>query len=163
MFKEFKKFILRGNLVDLAIGFTVGSAFSTVAKSLVNDILMPPIGFLLGNTDFTNMYWVLKAGSKSPGPYETLSAAESAGAITINLGRFINNILALLVVAVAMFVVIKALARVDNQLDSVRGKKNNETDKMPTNKKCKYCLTVIPYKATKCLACCSELPIKRKK
>lgn len=109
MFHEFKKFILRGNLVDLAIGFTVGAAFSTVAKSLVDDIIMPPVGWILGNADFSNFFILLKEGTKTAAPYASLEAAETAGAITINYGRFLNNIFTLLIVGFAMFLVIKAV------------------------------------------------------
>ncbi len=112
MFEEFRKFIVRGNLVDLAIGFTVGAAFSTVAKSLVDDILMPPIGWLLGNTDFSNFFILLKEGPTTPGPYASLEAAETAGAVTINYGRFFNNVLTLVLIGVAMFFIIKLVNRV---------------------------------------------------
>ena len=112
MFEEFKKFIIRGNLVDLAIGFTVGAAFSTVAKSLVDDILMPPIGWILGNTDFSNFFILLKPGPTNQGPYASLEAAETAGAITINYGRFFNNFLTLVLIGVAMFIVIKAVNKI---------------------------------------------------
>ncbi len=155
MLKDFKKFVLRGNLVELAIGFTVGASFSTVAKSLVNDILMPPIGLLLGNSDFSNLFIVLKPGQSNP-PYDTLQDANTSGAVTLNYGIFINNLLALLVVAIAMYFIIKLLNRLDDQLNEITGKKND--DKKQTHKKCRYCLTVIPYKATKCSACTSSLP-----
>lgn len=158
MFKDFKKFILRGNLVELAIGFTVGASFSTVAKSLVNDIIMPPISTLLGNTDFSNLYIILRQG-KTPGPYESLGKASSAGAVTLNYGAFINNLLALLVVALAMFFIIHLLSRLDDQINEIAGKK--EDDKKPTHKKCPYCLTTVPYKATKCSACTADLPKKK--
>lgn len=160
MLNEFKKFIMRGNLVDLAIGFTVGASFSAVAKSLVNDVIMPPIGLLLGNTDFSNFFVVLKPGDVSKMPFDTISEAQSAGAVTINYGVFINNILALFVVALAMFFVIKAINKLDKELEEIKGKKNDEI-KTPDNKKCKYCLSVIPYKASRCPACTSEVPVKK--
>ena len=159
MFREFKKFILRGNLVELAIGFTVGASFSTVAKSLVNDIIMPPISALLGSTDFSDLFIVMKPG-KTPPPYETLQDATSAGAVTWNYGMFINNLLALLVVAIAMFLIIHFINRLDDQLDEIKGKKEDE--KKPTHRKCPFCLTTIPYKAKKCSACTSELPKPQK-
>jgi large conductance mechanosensitive channel len=110
MFQDFKKFILRGNFVDLAVGFTVGAGFSTVAKSFVEDILMPPIGFIMGNADFSNFFAVLKDGQQ-PGPYQTLEAAQAAGAITMNFGRFFNNVLSLLLVGFAMYLLILAVNR----------------------------------------------------
>ena len=110
--QEFKKFILRGNFVDLAIGFTVGASFSTVAKSFVEDIIMPPVGWLIGNTDFNNLFILLQEGDKQPGPYNTLEAAEMAGAITINYGRFFNNLLSLLIVGMVMFALVKVINRV---------------------------------------------------
>lgn len=117
MINDFKKFILRGNFVDLAIGFTVGAAFSTVAKSFVDDILMPPIGWILGNTDFSNFFILLKPGATEPGPYTTLEAAKTAGAITINYGRFFNNLLSLLVVGIAMYILVKIINRIYDERD----------------------------------------------
>lgn len=156
MFKDFKKFILRGNLVDLAVGFTVGASFSTVAKSLVNDIIMPPIAFLLGQSDFSNQFIVLQGGE-----YKTLEDAQKAGAVTLNYGAFINNVLALLVVAVSMFLVIKAFNHLESGIVLVSGKKEKEKKGEPTSKKCPYCLTTVPYKARRCSACTSELKVKK--
>lgn len=156
MLKEFKKFILRGNLVDLAIGFTVGAAFSTVARSLVNDILMPPIGYLMGKTDFSNLMLVLKEGSTSP-PYSSPEQAQSLGAITINWGLFVNNVLALLIVALSMFLVIKAFNRLEGQIGQISGKKETDKPEEPSSKKCPYCLSNIPYRATRCPECTSKL------
>jgi large conductance mechanosensitive channel len=153
MFKEFKKFVLRGNLVDLAVGFTVGAAFSGLAKSLVNDILMPPIALILGKTDFSNLFFVLKGGEK-PGPYESIQAAQQSGAVTINYGAFINNLLSLLIVALAMFLVIRAFNHLEDQIVVIGGRKSKGT---PTNKKCPYCYSSIAYKATRCPACTSRL------
>jgi len=118
MFEDFKRFLVQGNLVELAIGFTVGAAFSTVVKSLVEDIIMPPVGLLLGNADFNNLFYVLQAGSENNGPYATLSEAQAAGAITINYGLFFNNVLSLLIVAVTMFVIIKFLAQLQLEENS---------------------------------------------
>ena len=143
MLKEFQKFILRGNLIDLAIGFTVGASFSTVAKSLVDDMLMPPIGLLMGNADFSNLYLILRNGTPA-GPYPSLAVANNAGAVTLKYGAFINNVIALLVVALAMFMLIKTINRIEGR----------ET---PANKKCPYCFTTIAYKATRCSACTSKL------
>lgn len=155
VFKEFKKFILRGNLVDLAVGFTVGASFSTVAKSLVTDIIMPPIGYLLGNADFTNLFWVIRPGNPG-GPYNTLEAANTAGAITVNYGMFFNNILSLLLVAVAMFVVIHLFNQLNTQLEDI-GLTKQKGQEEPTSKKCPHCIQTIPYRATRCPNCTSKL------
>jgi large conductance mechanosensitive channel len=157
MFKDFKKFILRGNLVDLAIGFTVGAAFSTVAKSLVNDIIMPPIGLLLGKTDFADLFILLKQGSP-PSPYASLSRAEAAGAVTINYGNFLNNVFSLILVGFSMYLVIKGVNRLDKQLEGLSKKEEKKEAQLPADKKCPFCFSVIPYKATKCPQCTSSLP-----
>lgn len=154
--RDFRKFALRGNLVDLAIGFTVGAAFSTIAKSLVQDIIMPPVGLLLGRTDFSDLFFVLKAGEKSAGPYVTLADAQAAGAVTINYGVFINNMLALLVIALAMYLLIRMMARAEKRLDKHFGEEEPKQSE-PTDKKCPYCRSVIPYRATRCPHCTSQL------
>ena len=161
MFKEFKKFILRGNLVDLAIGFTVGAAFSTFVKSLVNDILMPPVSLILGSDNFANLFVVLKKGNPI-GPYTTLEKAQEAGAITLNFGNFINNFISLFIVGVSMFFVIKGINKLNEELEERAGKKK-DNDKTPSDKKCPYCFTTVPYRATRCPACTSELKIKEGK
>jgi len=159
MFKEFKKFILKGNLVDLAIGFTVGASFSTVAKSLVDDIIMPPISLLLGKSDFSNSYLLLRPGDNPP--YDSLVDATKDNAITLNYGEFINNVLALLVVALAMFLIIKIINHLDEEFDGLTKKEKKEKENEPTNKKCKFCLTLVPYRARRCPACTSDLPKKK--
>ena len=110
MLEEFKKFALRGNVVDLAVGFILGGAFSTIVKSLVDDILMPPLGLLLGGVDFTNLYIVLGEGE-----YESLAAAQEAGAATINYGVFINNVIAFVILAFALFLIIKGMNRMQDK------------------------------------------------
>jgi large conductance mechanosensitive channel len=156
MLKDFKKFILRGSFVDLAIGFTVGAAFSTVAKSLVNDIIMPPISYLLGGGDIANYFFVLKQGTTPP-PYNTLDSAQKAGAITLNYGQFFNNILTLILVGIAMFLVVKAMSNLENQFVLISGKKEKEKPSEPTDKKCPFCFSTIPFKATRCPNCTSQL------
>ncbi len=154
MFEDFRKFILRGNIADLVIGFTVGATFSTVAKSFVDDILMPPIGLVMGQADFSNLFIVIKSGSTPP-PYQSLSQAKDAGAVTINYGMFINNIISLLIVGFAVYLFIKFLNVLNDQLEElpiIGGKKGE-----PTMKKCPYCLTPVPYKALKCKACTADL------
>lgn len=152
--KDFKKFALRGNLVELAIGFTVGAAFSTVAKSLVSDIIMPPVGLVLGGVDFADLYVVLRNGSQGAAPYVTLQDAQAAGAVTLNYGLFLNNMVALLLIAMAMFLIIRAINRVDELLEK---EVDSEAEQAPNNKKCPHCRETIAYRATRCPHCTSEL------
>lgn len=151
---EFKKFALRGNLVDLAVGFTVGAAFTTIARSLVDDILMPLIGLALGDTDFSDRFWLLDVGDPGP-PYTTLADAQAAGAVTLNWGLFVNAVLSFLIVALAMFLVIRAINRLDESLEARFD--DSPTPEDPQNKKCPFCRTVIPYKASRCPQCTSHL------
>jgi len=148
MLKEFKEFAMRGNVVDMAVGIIIGSAFSTIVRSLVDDILMPPIGLLFGNVDLTNYFAILKAGSPA-GPYETVAAAQEAGAVTINYGIFINAIITFLIVAFAMFLIIRGINRLE--------KKEEAPPEEPTTKECPHCAITIPIKATRCPHCTSEL------
>ena len=157
MFKDFRKFILKGNIIDLLIGFTVGATFSNVAKSFVEDVLMPPVGVLLGQADFTNLFIVIKNG-KLPAPYVNLVAAKAAGAVTINYGIFLNTVISLLIVGFAVYILIKIINKLNEEIDELPlvGKKKGPEE--PTLKKCPYCLTTIPYRATKCSACTADLP-----
>jgi len=149
MLSEFKKFAMRGNVVDMAVGIIVGGAFGTIAKSLVNDILMPPIGLLLGGVDFSNFFAVLKNGDP-PGPYAALADAQTAGAVTINYGMFINSVITFLIVAFAVFLLVKSINRLHR----------NEAEKPAVDTKdCIYCFSKIPIKATRCPQCTSELPV----
>jgi large conductance mechanosensitive channel len=145
MFKEFKDFAMRGNVVDMAVGVVVGAAFATIAKSLVDDIIMPPIGLLLGGVDFANLFLVIKPGA-NPGPYLKLADAKAAGAVTINYGIFINSVASFLIVAFAVFLVIRAINRMHRPAPAV-----------PTTKECMYCASTIPIKALRCPHCTSEL------
>lgn len=153
---DFKKFALRGGLIDMAVGFTVGAAFTTIAKSLVDDIIMPVIGALVGKADFSNLYLVLKAGEKMQPPYSTLAEAHANGAVTVNYGTFINNIIAFLLVTVAMFVLLRTISNVEKQLDLRLGTPDPAAEK-PTEKKCQYCFSTIPYEAKRCAHCTSHL------
>jgi large conductance mechanosensitive channel len=108
MLKEFKEFALRGNVVDMAIGIVIGGAFGTIVSSLVNDILMPPIGLAVGGVDFSSVFAVLREGTR-PGPYETVAQAKEAGAVTLNLGVFVNTVISFVIVAFALFMVVKAM------------------------------------------------------
>ncbi len=111
MFKEFKEFAMKGNVIDLAVGIIIGSAFGTIVKSLVDDVIMPPIGYILGNVDFTNLFFVIKEGKGIPGPYNSLADATKAGAVMIKYGVFANTIVSFLIVAFAVFFLIKQLNR----------------------------------------------------
>ena len=110
MLNEFKKFAMRGNVVDMAVGIIMGAAFGTIVKSLVDDVIMPPIGLLLGNVDFSDLFIVLKQGLTA-GPYETLAMAKEAGAVTLNVGVFINTIISFLIVAFAVFLLVRSINR----------------------------------------------------
>ena len=149
MFKEFKEFALRGNVVDMAVGIIIGAAFSTIVKSLVDDVIMPPIGWLLGGVDFANFFALLKAGSP-PGPYASLADAQAASAVTINYGVFINAVISFLIVAFATFLLIHSINRLQKEEEAEPAE--------PTTKECPYCLSTIPIKATRCAHCTSELP-----
>jgi large conductance mechanosensitive channel len=148
MIKEFKEFILRGNVIDLAVGIIIGSAFVTIVNSLVNDVIMPPIGLLLGGVDFSNLYILLKDGAPS-GPYATLADAQTAGAVTINYGVFLNALITFLIIALVVFLLIRAV----NQLVAAK----EVPAEQPTTKECPYCLSEIAIKATRCSQCTSEL------
>jgi large conductance mechanosensitive channel len=144
MWKEFKNFVLKSNIVDLAIGIIIGVAFSAIVNSLVNDIIMPPIGLVLGKVDFSNLFVVLREGSTIGAPYLSLAAAKQAGAVTLNYGAFINTIITFLIIAVVLFFIIKAI-------NSFKKKEAVAT------KPCPYCFTTIDTKATRCPNCTSEL------
>ncbi len=148
MFKEFKEFAMKGNVVDMAVGIVIGAAFGTIVKSFVSDILMPPIGLLLGNVDFSNLFVVLKEGSQA-GPFATIADAQAAGAVTLNYGMFVNTVISFLIVAFAVFMVIKSL----NRLKRAEEAPPDE----PTIKDCPYCLNTIAIKATRCPYCTSQL------
>lgn len=143
MLKEFKEFALRGNVVDLAIGIVIGSAFGSIVNSFVNDILMPPIGVLLGNANFSQFFINL-----SRRQYESLDAAQEAGAATINYGVFINTIVNFAIIAFALFLMIRQVNRLQRE---------EEQPSEPTTKECPYCLTEIPIEATRCPNCTSHL------
>jgi large conductance mechanosensitive channel len=154
--REFKKFALRGNMVDLAVGFTVGAAFTSVARSLVDDIIMPPLGLILGNKDFSNYFLVLKRGRATLPQGATIQTAHELEAVTLNYGQFLNTLLGFLLVAVAMFIIIRVINRLDDQLERQFGVVP-PGDEEPTDKKCRFCLSTIPYHATRCPQCTSAL------
>jgi large conductance mechanosensitive channel len=137
---------MRGKVIDMAVGIIIGAAFGTIIKSLVDDVIMPPIGLLLGNVDFSNLFVVIREG-KAAGAYETLAAAKAAGAVTMNYGVFINTIISFLIVAFAVFMLIRAV----NTLK----KETPQPDE--TTKECPYCLSVIPIKASRCAHCTADI------
>lgn len=151
---DFKAFALRGNLVDLAIGFTVGAAFTTVAQSLVNDLLMPPLGVLLGRTDFSDYYVLLDEGT-TPGPYPTLEAAQAAGAVTWNYGAFLTSVVTFLIVALAVFVLVRGIRRIGREVEDEFGQA--DAPDVPETKKCAYCRETVPFAASRCAHCTSFL------
>ena len=146
---EFKKFIMRGNVIDMAVGIIIGGAFTKIVNSMVSDILMPPLGLLLGKVDFSNWFVVLKEGVKVHGPYDSLAAAQAAGATTLNIGNLLNATISFLIIAFCIFLLIKGINRLD--------RKPEEAPAAPTTKKCPYCFTDIPVEATRCPNCTSEL------
>jgi large conductance mechanosensitive channel len=147
MIKEFKEFAMRGNVLDLAVGIIIGGAFGTIVKSLVDDVIMPPIGLALGNVDFSDLFLLLKAGSRGAPPYATLAEAQAAGAVTVNYGLFVNAVITFLIVAFAVFLIIRAANRLRPQ----------EAPAAPATTDCPYCRMAIPVAATRCPQCTSEL------
>ncbi len=148
MFKEFKEFAMRGNVVDMAVGIIIGGAFGTIAKSLVADVVMPPIGLILGGVDFANLFMVVKDGDPI-GPYLALADAQAAGAVSINYGVFLNNVVSFLIVAFAVFLLIKGMNKMKRE--------EEEPPAEPTEKDCPQCCLSIPIKATRCGHCTAEL------
>jgi len=139
---------MRGNVVDMAVGIIIGAAFGQIITSLVNDVLMPPIGLLLGNVDFSNLFMILKEGAVA-GPYASLAHAQAAGAVTLNYGVFVNTIISFLIVAFAVFLLIRGINRLQRQEEAPPAE--------PTTKECPHCLSSISLKATRCPHCTSEL------
>ena len=147
MLKEFKEFALKGNMMDMAIGIIIGGAFGTIIKSLVDDILMPPLGMLTGGIDFTNKFVVLREGAAAAAPYGTLAAAKEAGATVVSYGSFISNLISFLILAFAVFLMVKGMNRLRNQ----------SPPPPPSTKECPRCLGNVPLKATRCPYCTSEI------
>ena len=145
MLKEFKEFAMRGNVVDMAVGIIIGAAFGAIVQSLVADVIMPPIGLILGNVDFANLFVVLKEGAATA-PYASLTEAQKAGAVTINYGKFLNAVISFVIVAFAVFMLIRAI----NQL-------KRKEQAAPTTKECPQCFSTISIKAKRCPNCTSQL------
>jgi len=144
--KEFREFAIKGNVVDMAVGIMIGAAFSTMVKSLVDDVIMPPIAMLTGGLDFSSKVIVLREGTPG-GPYDTPDAAQEAGAVVIRYGQFLNNIIALLIVAMVLFFLVRWVNRL----------RRPETPPAPTTRACPYCRSHINEKATRCPECTSEI------
>ncbi len=147
MWKEFKEFAVRGNMVDMAVGIVVGGAFTTIVRSLVDDVLMPPLGLLLGGVDFSNFFVVLK-DRVDAGPFPTLADAQASGAVTLNYGLFVNALISFLIVALALFTVVKTMNRLRRQ---------EEIAAAPTTRDCPKCQLSIPLKAVRCPHCTSDI------
>ena len=150
MFKEFRQFAMRGNVVDMAVGIIIGAAFGAIVKSIVDDMIMPPIGLLLGNVDFSNLFVVLRDGHKLAGPYATVAEAHAAGAVTLNYGLFINTVISFVIVAFSVFLLIRAMNRLQERLEK-------HPDAAATTKDCPYCFSSININATRCPQCTSQL------
>ncbi|MDP2895995.1 MAG: large conductance mechanosensitive channel protein MscL [bacterium] len=148
MLKEFKKFALRGNVLDMAVGIIIGVAFGAIVSSLVADVLMPPIGLLLGKVDFSNLFIVLKQGA-TPGPYASLAEAQKAGAVSVNYGVFVNAVVKFVITAFAVFLLVRGI----NKLRQ----KEEAAPPPPTTKECPYCLSSVAIKASRCPHCTSQL------
>jgi large conductance mechanosensitive channel len=143
MLKEFKEFAMRGNVLDMAVGIIMGAAFGKIVTSFVGDVLMPPMGLILGKVDFSNLFINLSGKS-----YASLAEAKAAGAATLNVGLFINTVIDFVLVAFAIFLLVKQVNRL---------KRQSEVPAVPTTRECLYCLSSIPIKATRCPHCTSEL------
>lgn len=146
MFKEFKEFAVKGDAIDLAVGVIVGAAFGAIVKSLVDDIIMPVLSLITGRVDFTNLYLLIKEGSKAPAPYVSLAAAKAAGATTLNYGTFINAIITFVLIAFAVFLMVRAINRL-----------RRKTPPEVTTRPCPYCCVEIPKAALRCPSCTSEV------
>jgi large conductance mechanosensitive channel len=148
MLKEFREFAMRGNVVDMGVGIIIGAAFGAIVNSLVSDVIMPPIGMLLGNVDFTNLFITLQEGEIA-GPYAALADAQAAGAVTVNYGLFINTIISFLIVAFAVFLLIRGVNRLQRE--------EQEAPTEPTSKECPFCKSEIHIDASRCPHCTSQL------
>jgi len=148
MFKEFKEFAMKGNVIDMAVGIIIGASFGAIVNSLVADIIMPPIGMLIGKVDFSNLFIILQEG-KVPGPYSSVAAAKAAGALTINYGIFMNAVISFLIVAFSAFMLVRSINRVRRQKEAPAA--------VLSTTECPYCLSVIPANAVRCAHCTSDL------
>jgi large conductance mechanosensitive channel len=148
MFKEFKEFAIRGNVVDMAVGIIVGAAFGAIVASLVSDVLMPPLGLLFGNVDFSDQFIILKGGTAA-GPYTSLAHAQEAGAVTLNYGIFMNKVVVFVMVAFVVFLLVRSMNALKRKAEAPPAE--------PTTTQCPYCLSTVPLKAIRCPHCTSEI------
>ena len=146
MFREFREFAMRGNVVDMAVGIIIGGAFGTIVKSLVDDVMMPALGVLLGKVDFSNLFLTLADGNPA-GPYVSLAQAKAASATTLAFGLFLNNVVSFLIVAFAVFLLVRGMNRL-----------RREPEAAPSTKECSFCCTPIPVRATRCPHCTAQIP-----
>ncbi|MGI8510105.1 MAG: large conductance mechanosensitive channel protein MscL [Gemmatimonadaceae bacterium] len=147
MWNDFKAFVARGNVLDLAVAVVIGAAFGVLVKSFTDDVLMPPIGLALGHADFSNLYVLLKDGTKAAPPYASLADAKAAGAVTLNYGVFVNNVITFVIVALAIFIVVRMVSKLYRK----------PVPDTPNTKPCPYCTMPIPLAAVRCPHCTSEL------
>lgn len=147
MWQEFKAFVMRGNVMDLAVGVIIGASFGAVVKSLVDDVIMPPIGLATGGVDFGEKYVLLKEGAAAAGPYASLAAAKAAGAVTLNYGAFVNTLITFLIVALVIFMLVRAVNRMYQR----------PADATPDTKPCPFCTMTVARAATRCPNCTSQL------
>ena len=147
MLKGFRDFMMRGNVMDLAVAVIIGAAFTKVVNSLVDDVIMPPLGLVVGSVDFSNLFVVLREGAKAAGPYATLADAKAAGATTLNYGAFITTIVTFLIVGFVVYLLLRSVARFVPQ----------KAEAPVTTKDCPYCLSKIPNRASKCAFCGSDV------
>ena len=153
MLKEFRQFIMRGNVVDMAVGIIIGIAFGAIITSLVSDVIMPPIGLLVGNVDFINLFVVLKQGSPV-GPYASLADAKAAGAVTINYGVFVVTVISFIIIALAVFMIVRYVNKLRREMEAP---KVEVAPAEPITKECPYCFSTINIKARRCPDCTSQL------
>ena len=149
MLNEFKEFAVKGNVVDMSVGIIIGGAFGTIVNTMVSQVLMPPLGLLIGGVDFSNLYIVLKEGGTVASPYAALADARAAGAVTINYGLFLNSVISFLIMAFAVFLLVKAI--------NTFRREEKQLPPAPKSMECPYCLSNVPIKATRCPACTSEI------
>ena len=145
--KEFKQFVMRGNVIDMAVGIIIGGAFTKIVNSMVADVLMPPLGLLLGKVDFSNWFVVIKSGANGARDFTTIAAAQEAGATTLNLGLFLNAVISFIIVAFCIFILIKAINKLNKPAPVAK----------PKTKKCPFCCSDIALEATRCPHCTSEI------
>jgi large conductance mechanosensitive channel len=149
MMKEFRDFAMKGSVVDMAVGIIIGGAFGTIIKSMVDDVLMPPIGLLLGGVDFSNIFVLLKEGGKAAAPYAGVADAKAAGAVTMNFGLFFNAVISFLIVAFAVFLLVRGMNAMRRQQEAPPA--------TPTTRECPFCFSTIAIKASRCPQCTSEI------